>query len=67
MYRSTLTLTSALYGGGLLTRRPDRFTPGKETRYVLYTGLGGLHGRAGRVRKILPPTGFDPWTVQPVP
>jgi hypothetical protein len=30
--------------------------PGKETRYPLYR----------RLRKISPPPGFDPWTIQPV-
>jgi hypothetical protein len=29
-------------------------------------GLGGPQGRSGRVRKILPPPGFDPRTVQPL-
>jgi len=28
--------------------------------------LGGPQGRSGQVRKILPPPGFDPRTVQPV-
>jgi hypothetical protein len=32
-YSSTLSLTSALNGGGWLTSRPGRFTPGKETRH----------------------------------
>ena len=40
-------------------------TPGK-THYPLYRRLGGPQGRSGRVRKISPPTGFDPRTVQPV-
>ena len=31
-YSSTLSLTSALYGGGWLKSRPGRFIPGKETR-----------------------------------
>jgi len=39
------------------------FTPGK-TRYPLYRGLGGPQGRSGQVRKISPPPGFDPRTVQ---
>ena len=39
--------------------------PGK-TRYPLYRRLGGPQGRSGRVRKIPPPPGFDPRTVQPV-
>ena len=28
--------------------------------------LGGSQGRSGRVRKISPPPGFDPRTLQPV-
>jgi len=32
----------------------------------MYRRLDGLHGRSGRVRKISPPPGFDPQTVQPV-
>jgi hypothetical protein len=44
---STLSSTPALNGGGGLTPRPGRFTLGKETRYVLYRRLGGLHGRYG--------------------
>jgi hypothetical protein len=42
------------------TTRP--LYPGKNTRYPLYGRLGGLQGRSGRVRKISPPTGFDPRT-----
>ena len=34
--------------------------------YPLYTRLGGPQGRSGRVRKISPPPGFDPRTVQSV-
>jgi hypothetical protein len=34
-YSYTLSLTSALGGGGWSTPRPGRFTPGKETRYPL--------------------------------
>jgi len=37
------------------------------TRYPLYRKPGGPQGRSGRVRKISPPPGFDPRTVQPVP
>jgi hypothetical protein len=37
--------------------------PGK-TRYPLYRRLGGPQGRSGRLRKITPPPGFDPRTVQ---
>ena len=65
-YSSTLSLTSALNGGGWSTSSPSRFTPGKETRYPLCRRLGGPLSRSGRVRKISPRTGFDPRTVQPV-
>jgi hypothetical protein len=34
------------------------------TRYPLYRRLGGPQGRYGWVRKISPPSGFDPWTVE---
>ena len=37
-----------------------------KTRYPLYRRLGGPRCRSGRVRKIFPPPGFDPRTVQPV-
>ena len=33
-------------------------------RYPLYRRLGRPQGRSGRVRKISPPQGFDPRTVQ---
>jgi len=36
-----------------------------KTRYPLYRMLGGPQGRSGQLRKILPPPGFDPHTVQP--
>ena len=35
-------------------------------RHAPYRRLGGLQGRSGRVRKISPPPGFDPRTVQSV-
>ena len=41
---STLSLTSALDGGGWSMHRPGRFTPGKETRYPIYRRLGGFQG-----------------------
>ena len=47
-----------------VTPRP-LFTPGK-TRYPLYRRLGGPQGWSGEVRKISPPLGLDPRTVQPV-
>ena len=60
-----LSLTSALDGDGWSTPRPGRFTPEKETWYPLYRRLGGPQGRSGPARKISPPPGFDPRTVQP--
>ena len=46
--------------------RPGRSLPPGKTRYPLCRRLGGLQGRSGQVRKISPPQGFDPRTVQPV-
>jgi hypothetical protein len=40
--------------------------PQGKTWYSLFRRLGVLQDRSGRVRKISPPPGFDPWTVQPV-
>ena len=54
MYSSTLSLTSALDGGGWSSPRPDGFTPGKKNRYPLYRRLGGLQGQSGRVRTVQP-------------
>jgi hypothetical protein len=46
--------------------RPGRsLLPGK-IRYPLYRRLGGPQGLSGQMRKISPPPGFDPRTVQPV-
>jgi len=64
-YSSTLSLTSALDGVGGKRHAPAALSPG-NTRYPLYRRLGGPQGRSGQVRKISPPTGFDPRTVQPV-
>ena len=36
------------------------------TQYLLCRRLGGLQGWCGQMRKILPPPGFDPQTIQPV-
>ena len=52
-------------GVGGQRHSPAALPPGK-TRYPLYRRLGGPQGRSGRVRKISPPPGFDPRTVQPV-
>jgi len=45
---------------------PGRFLPPRKTQYPLYMRLGVPQGRSGQVRKISPPQGFDPRTVQPV-
>jgi hypothetical protein len=37
-----------------------------KNRCPLYRRLGGPKGWSGQVRKISPPMGFDPRTVQPV-
>jgi hypothetical protein len=64
-YSSTLSLTSALGGVDGQRHAPAALPPGK-IRYPLHRRLGGPQGRSGRVRKILPPPGFNPRTVQPV-
>jgi hypothetical protein len=62
-YSSTISLTSALDGGGWLKLLPDRFTARKETRHPLYRGLGGPQRQSQWVRKTSPPVGFKPLTV----
>ena len=63
MYSSTLSLTSTLDVVGGQRHAPAALPPGM-TRYPLYRRLGGPQGRCGRVRRISPPPGFDPRTVQ---
>ena len=63
---STLSLTSALDGVSGQCHAPAAIHP-EKTQYPLYRKLGGPQGGSGRVGKILPPSGFDPRTVQPVP
>ena len=46
--------------------RPGLSLPPGKTRYPLYRRLRGPQDRSGQVRKISPPPGFDPQTVQPV-
>ena len=43
---------------------PGHSLPLGKTRYPLYRRVGGPQGRSGQVRKISPPPGFDPRTVQ---
>ena len=47
-------------------RRAPAALPPAMTRYPFYRRLGGSQGRAGRLRKILPPPRFDPQNEQPV-
>jgi hypothetical protein len=47
-------------------RHAPAILPLGKTQYPLYRGLGGPQGRSGRVRKLSPPPGFDPRTVQTV-
>jgi hypothetical protein len=49
---------------GWVVNAPAALPPGK-TQYPLCRRLGGPQDRSGRVRKISPPPGFDPRTVQP--
>jgi hypothetical protein len=44
--------------------RPGRTLPPGKTRCSFYRRLGGPQGRSREVRKISPPPGFDPRTVQ---
>ena len=59
-------MTTALEGGEGSASRPCRSLPPGKTRYPMYRRLVGPQCRSGQVRKISPPPGFDPRTVQPV-
>jgi hypothetical protein len=59
-------MTTALEGGEGSASRPGRSLPPGKIRYPLYRRLCGPQGRAGEVRKISLPPGFDPGTVQPL-
>jgi hypothetical protein len=52
-------------GVGGQRHSPAALPPGK-TRHPLYRTLGGPQCQSGLMRKISPPPGFDPRTVQPV-
>ena len=41
-YRSTVSLTSVLDGGGWSTPRPGRFTPGKDPVPIVWNGAENL-------------------------
>ena len=59
-------MTAALEGSEWSATGPGRALPPGKTRYPLYRRLGGPQGLSGQVRKISPPPGVDPRTVQPV-
>ena len=59
-------MTSAFRWGWVVSTPPRPLYPRGKTRYPLYRRLGRPQGPSGRVRKISPPPGFDPRTVQPV-
>jgi len=59
------SLTSTLDGVGGHRHGPAALLPRKNL-YPLYRRLSGPQGRSRRVRKIWPPPGFDPQTVQPL-
>jgi len=59
-------MTTALEEGDGSASHPGRSLPPGKTRYPLYRGLGGPQGWSGQMRKISPPPGLGPRTVQPV-
>jgi hypothetical protein len=59
-------MTTALEGDEGSASRPGRSLPPEKTWYPLDMRLSGPQGPSGQVRKISPPPGFDPRTVQPV-
>ena len=59
MYKTTLSLTSALDWVGVQRQAPAAVPPGKS-RNPLYRCLSGSQGQSGQERKISPPPGFDP-------
>ena len=66
-YRSTLSLTSALGGGGgWSTPRPSRFTSGKETQYHCKGRCASPRARLDGYGKSRPLPVFDPPTFQHV-
>jgi len=50
-------------GVGGQRHAPAALPPGR-TRYPLYRTVSGTQGRSGEMRKISPPSGLDPRTVQ---
>jgi hypothetical protein len=65
MYSCTPSLTSALDGVDGQSQNPAALLP-EKTRYLLHSRAVGPQDLSARLRKISPPLGFDPGTVQPV-
>jgi hypothetical protein len=65
-YSSTISLTSTPFGSWWSALSPGRFNRRKETLYPFRRRMGGPQNRSGRVRRMSPPPGFDPRTVQPI-
>jgi len=63
IYSSTLPSTSALEWGWVVNATPRPLYPRERPSTHC---VGGWVGRSGRVRRISPPPGFYPRTVQPV-
>ena len=63
-YSSTLSLNSALDGGGWSTPRPGRFTPGKDLVPIVQGAGWGPRAGLNRCGKSRLPPGCDPRTVQ---
>jgi hypothetical protein len=59
-------MTNSLEVGEGSTSRPGHSLPQEKTRYPLYRKLDGPQGRSEQVRKISPPPGLVPRTVQSV-
>jgi hypothetical protein len=58
-----LPLTSTLDGVDGWCHAPATLLP-RMAQYPLHKGPGGIYGRSGRVREILPASGFYPQTVR---
>jgi len=65
MYKSTLSLASALDGVGG-QRHALAALPPRETRYPLYGRMDRAHGHLEGCGESRSPPGSDPWIVQPV-
>ena len=65
MHSSTVSLTSALYGGGWSTPHPDHLTSGKDPVPILQEA-GWVPGSGWTVAEDVAPTGIRFRTVQPV-